>query len=208
MKKWWVLSFYLVILIIGLFNKDLIFAWIQKSDPSDLPLMFFLSVLTAAIPFIPFTLFAGLMGAKYGVLIGTLINWTGGFLAAILYFFLARIFFRNHFSHYLKRINRIQRFQHMLEKNAFIAILLVRLSAILPPPVVNIYTGVSNISFGTYFTATAFGLMPPMFMVAFSGKQIFSSILFLSIGLCIYVLFLLCIFLVYRYWSMQTSKLN
>ena len=99
MKKWWVLSFYLVILIIGFFYKDLIFAWIQKSDPSDLPLMFFLSVITAAIPFIPFTLFAGIMGAKYGVLIGTLINWTGGFLAAILYFFLARIFFRSYFSH-------------------------------------------------------------------------------------------------------------
>ena len=208
MKKWWVLLFYLALLILGLIYKDSIFTWVQKSDPSDLPLMFFLSVLTAAIPFIPFTLFAGLMGAKYGVLVGTLINWTGGFSAAILYFFLARIFFRNYCSHYLKRINRIHKFQHMLEKNAFIAILLVRLSAILPPPVVNIYTGVSNISFGTYLTATAFGLMPPMFMIAFSGEQAFSSILNLSIGICIYVLFLLCIFLVYRFWSIQTSKLN
>ncbi|WNS74921.1 VTT domain-containing protein [Bacillus sp. DTU_2020_1000418_1_SI_GHA_SEK_038] len=208
MKKWWVLSFYLVILIIGILNKDLIFAWIQKSDSNDLPIMFFLSVFLAAIPFIPFTLFAGVMGAKYGVLIGTLINWFGGTTAAILYFLLARIFFRSFFSDYIKRMKGIQRFQHMLEKNAFIAILLARLIAIFPPPVINIYTGVSKISFGTYLIATAFGLVPPMFMIAFSGEQIFSSILHLSIGIFVYLLFLLSIFLVYKFWFMQSSKLN
>lgn len=208
MKKWCVLLFYTVILILGILNKDLLIAWVHNSDPSDLPLMFLLSILTAAIPFIPFTLFAGLMGAKYGVFIGTLINWTGGFSAAILYFFLARVFFRSFFSHYLERVHKIQRFQGMLEKNAFIAILIVRLSAILPPPIVNIYTGVSNISFRTFLPATGFGLVPPMFMVAFSGSQLFTSILYLSIGIIIYAVFVLSILLVYRLWFVQTSKLN
>lgn len=207
MKKWWILTFYTIILIIGLINKDLILNWIQKSDPSDLPVMFFLSVLIAAIPIIPFTLFAGLMGAKYGVLIGTLINWFGGVSASIIYFFLARIFFRNFFSNYLIRVKGIQKFQIMLEKNAFISILFVRLLTIIPPPVVNIYSGICNISFGTFITATAIGKVPPMLIIAYSGEQMFSSITNLSLGIFIYLLFLLLILLVYKFWVMQSSKL-
>lgn len=205
-KKWLILIFYLILVVAGIYYKEYILTWLQKSDSSDLPIMFLLSVLLAAIPFIPFTLFAGLMGAKYGVMIGTFINWTGGLSAAILYFFLARIFFRSFFCHYVKQVKRIQRLHTMLEKNAFIAILLMRMIAVFPPPIVNIYTGISNIPFRTFLIATAFGLVPPMFIIAFSGQQIFSSIFHLSLGILIYLLFLLFILFVYKFLFMQSSR--
>ncbi|MCQ6275802.1 TVP38/TMEM64 family protein [Bacillus sp. V3B] len=208
MKKWWILIVYTIILAIGLFHKGWILSWIQKSDPSDLPIMFLLAILTATIPIIPFTLFAGVMGAKYGVLIGTLINWFGGVSAAIVYFLFSRFYFKNFFSNYLKRVKGIQRFQILLEKNAFIAILLVRMTAIIPPPVVNIYSGVSNIPFGTFFTATAIGQIPPMFIIAYSGEQIFSSILNLLLGIFAYLVFLLSILLIYKVWLIRSSNLN
>ncbi|MBY0123709.1 TVP38/TMEM64 family protein [Bacillus sp. S/N-304-OC-R1] len=207
-KKWWILLFYIFIVAAGLYYKNFILDWVHKSDSSDLPVMFVLSFLLAAIPFIPFTIFAGLMGAKYGVVIGTLINWTGGVTAAVLYFFLSRIFFRNFFMGYVERVRGIQRLHTMLERNAFIAILLMRLIAIFPPPIVNTYTGISTIPFRTFLLATAFGLIPPMFMIAFSGEQIFTSIFHLFIGVLLYLLFLIFIVLIYRQWFAQSSKQN
>ncbi|KAB2334818.1 TVP38/TMEM64 family protein [Cytobacillus depressus] len=208
MKKWWILFFYIFIFSVVFMNKDLIFAWIHESDASDLPFMFLLSVLLAAIPFIPFTLFAGLMGAKYGVFLGTVINWSGGLGAAMIYFLVSKTFFRDYFNQYLMKIKGMQRFQMMLERNAFITILLARLIAIFPPPVVNMYSGVSLISFRTFLIATAIGLIPPMFIVAFSGEQVFLSFFHLSIGLCIYLLFLLTIFLFYKMWFRQSSRVS
>lgn len=207
MRKWWILIGYIIILIIGLLNKDFILSWIQKSEPANLPIMFFLSAFIASIPIIPFTLFAGLMGAKYGVMVGSLINWFGGVSAGVIYFILSRYFLRDFFSNYLKRLNGIQRFQTMLEKNAFMAILIGRMIAI-PPPVINIYSGVSNIPFGTYLMATAIGKLPPMIIIAYSGDQIFSSLLNFSLGIIFYLIFLLFILLIYRVWFIRRSKFN
>lgn len=207
-KKWWILLFYIFIAAAGLYYKDFILDWVHKSDSSDLPFMFILSFLLAAIPFIPFTLFAGLMGAKYGVVTGTFINWTGGVTAAVLYFFLARFFFRNLFMRYVERVKGIQRLHSMLERNAFIAILFMRLIAIFPPPIVNTYTGISTIPFRTFLLATAFGFIPPMFMIAFSGEQIFTSIIHLLLGILIYLVSIIFIVLIYRQWFMQSFKQN
>lgn len=208
MKKWWVVIAYIIILVIGLINKDSIFNWIQRSEPNDLPTMFFLSILFSVIPLIPFTLFAGIMGAKYGMLIGSLINWFGGVSAAIIYFLFSRIYFSNFFMNYTKRFRGVQRFQMMLEKNSFIAILFVRMVPIIPPFIVNSYSGVINISFRTFITATVIGQVPPMFIIAYCGDQIFSSILHLSIGIFVYLLFLLFILLIYKIWFLQNSNFN
>ncbi|WP_313801174.1 VTT domain-containing protein [Cytobacillus sp.] len=208
MKKWWVVIAYIIILVIGLIYKDSIFTWIQRSEPSDLPAMFFLSLVFAAIPPIPFTLFAGVMGAKYGVLIGLLINWFGGVSAAIIYFLFSRYYFWNFFINYSKRFLGVQRFQMMLEKNSFIAILFVRMVPIIPPFIVNSYSGVINISFRTFTTATAIGQVPPMFIISYCGNQMFSSLLHLLLAIFIYLLFLLFILLIYKIWFLQNSKFN
>jgi uncharacterized membrane protein YdjX (TVP38/TMEM64 family) len=207
-RKWLILLGYSIILIVGLINKDLILFWIQKSEPGKLPIMFFFSTLIASIPIIPFTLFAGLMGAKYGVTIGLLINWFGGVSAAIIYFYLSRYFFKDFFSNYLKGIKGIQKFQTRLEKNAMITILFSRMIAIIPSPVINIYSGISNIPFSNFFTATAIGMLPPMFILAFSGKQIFSSLHNLSLGIIFYLVFLLFILSIYKIWFIRQSKFN
>lgn len=208
MKKWWVVIAYIIILVIGLINKDSIFNWIQRSEPSDLPAMFFLSILFSVIPLIPFTLFAGIMGAKYGVFIGLLINWFGAVSAAIIYFLFSRNYFWSFFINYSKRFKGVQRFQNMLEKNSFIAILFVRMVPIIPPFIVNSYSGAINITFRTFITATTIGQVPPMFIISYCGDQIFSSILHLSLGIIVYLLFLLFILLIYKIWFLQNSKIN
>jgi uncharacterized membrane protein YdjX (TVP38/TMEM64 family) len=208
MRKWWILIGYMFLLIIVLIYKDFLLSWIEKGDHANLPIMFLLSTLIASIPIIPFTLFAGLMGAKYGVMMGLVINWFGGVSAAVIYFLLARYFFGDFFKNYIKRYKGVQKFQILIEKNTFISILIGRMVPIIPPPVMNIYSGICKISFWTYFFATALGKVPPMFFIAYSGDQIFSSPHHLFIGIMVYLVFLLSILIIYKVWFIPRSNLN
>ncbi|PLR98753.1 TVP38/TMEM64 family protein [Bacillus sp. T33-2] len=207
MKKSLILIIYLATLAIGFLNKDAILPWIENSDPAHLPFMFLVSAALATIPIIPFTIFAGIMGAKYGVVLGFVINWFGSVVAAMIYFLLARFFFRKFFRKYLERFKGINHFHGMVEKNSFISILLARLIPIIPTPVINIYSGVMNVSFATFTAATAVGKLPPAFMVAYSGSQLFSSFQNLLTGLVAYALFLVLVLGIYRLWHRKNIAL-
>lgn len=206
-RKLLAITGYLVVLVIGIVNKDYLVDWIQTSDAGNLPIMLLISSLVASIPIIPFTLFAGIMGAKFGVMIGMAVNWFGGVTAAIIYFLLSRYLLRSFFISSLKKYNGVQKFQMMVEQNAFIAILFSRMIGVIPPAVVNVYSGVSNLSFYSFLVATSLGMLPPMFFLAYSGEQYFASLYKLSLGIVLYLIFLLFIMLVYKVWFVRKSKI-
>lgn len=153
MKKWLILVIYLIVITIRFFNREFFMNWIENSYPSYLPLMFLLSTFFATVPVVPFALFAGIVGAKYGVLIGLLINWLGGLSVYVIYFLLARYMFADFLKKYIKQYKGINKFNSMIEKNAFFSIFFTRLVPIIPPPVINIYSGFAKISFLTYFSS-------------------------------------------------------
>ncbi|WP_307334634.1 TVP38/TMEM64 family protein [Caldalkalibacillus uzonensis] len=175
-------------------------AWINQGDLSQLPMVFVLATFLSVFPVIPFTLFAGVMGAKYGVILGTLINWFGAVSSAAIFFFLARSALSSYFDKTIQRFKKLDKLTDMIEKNAFVAVLFVRLVPIVPTPVVNIYSGISNMSFVTYFGATAIGQIPGMFVYALCGKQMFSSPSVLMWTLGGYLLFMLAVFGLYSLW--------
>lgn len=200
MKKWFIIFGYLLVIFIGFINREQILDWIQDNDNAQLPLMFLLSAVIATIPIIPFTLFSALMGAKLGVLTGSMINWFGTVVASAIYFLLARYLLTGFFNVYLRKFKGIDKFQRMIEKNAFIAIFFARTIPVIPPPVVNIYSGVTSVTFLTYISATAIGKIPPTLFVAYSGGKILSSLpQFLAGALC-YLIFLSIIVLFYKTW--------
>ncbi|KON88519.1 hypothetical protein AF332_17995 [Sporosarcina globispora] len=198
MRRWWIVIAYVILMIIGITYKDYLLEWLRTSDTSWLPAMFLFSVLISSIPFLPFTLFAGLMGVKFGALVGLLINWFGILFTSLIYFFLSRYYFRDYFTSYLGKYKGINKFQDQFEKNALMAILFGRMMVIIPHQVFNIYCGIADIPFRHFFIATAIGVLPPMFMLAYSGEQLFLSIHKLLLGLICYLLFLLCFFLCYK----------
>ncbi|GAB3058284.1 TVP38/TMEM64 family protein [Virgibacillus ainsalahensis] len=191
---------YGIILYIAFLFRDPLMEWLDHSDLSQLPLMFFLAVFFGVIPIIPFTVFAGVMGAKYGVWIAAAINWTGAFGAAIIIFLLARYFFVDQFQNYIKRYDKIKKFDSIFWHNAFIAILISRMIPIIPPPAVNIYSGLSTIMFKTYGVATAIGLIPGMIMYAYLGNQLFTSIQSFIAGVLMYTVFIFIVIVFYRWW--------
>ena len=202
----YLLIMYGLLLLIAFYYKDSILNWLQNSDYSQIPFMFFLSVVFSVFPIVPFTIFAGMMGVKYGVWIGGLINWFGNVGAAIIFFLLARYFFVRGFKQYLSRFKGYQKWNQIVNRNSFMTVMFARLIFIVPAPVINIGSGLSSIPFRTYFLATAIGEMPSMLVYAFLGNQIFTSIQTFIYGLSLYLGFVLVIWLIYRRWIKQKSK--
>lgn len=207
MKKGIIFVFiYGVMVSVAFVYRESVMEWLNQGDLSQLPFMFALAILFGVIPVVPFSVFAGLMGVKYGVLLGTAINWTGSVGASAIIFLLARYFFVETFQHYIAKNNKIQKFDNIIHRNAFVAVFFVRLIPIVPPPVVNIYSGLSSMLFSTYLFATAIGKIPGTLMYAYLGNQLFTSIPSFVMGIFIYIAFILVVVLFYRKWNKARAK--
>ncbi|MGP4041297.1 TVP38/TMEM64 family protein [Gracilibacillus sp. D59] len=191
---------YAFILITAFFFHEPLIQWLNRSEPSHLPLMFFLAVLFGIIPIVPFSVFGALMGAKYGIWLGGIINWVGSIGASAILFIFARFVFVKEFQILITKFNKIKKYDDLISHNAFIAVLFSRMIPIIPPPVVNIYSGLSSMLFKTYMLATAIGQIPGMIVYAFIGNQLFESIGHLLMGICIYLGFLIIVIPFYRWW--------
>jgi uncharacterized membrane protein YdjX (TVP38/TMEM64 family) len=209
MKKWLILLIiYPVIIYVFYQHREAILTWINEGDLTYLPMMFLLSAVISVFPVIPFVVFAGLMGAVYGVFWGAAINWFGSVAAAALYFILARYSFASYLRTYIKRYRKLDRFTDLVERNAFVAVLFARTLHIVPPPVTNIYSGISTMPITTYLLATGLGQIPGMLVYAFLGVHLFSSLHDALVGISIYIVFLLFVVTVYWLWSKRKAKIS
>ncbi|WP_047155244.1 TVP38/TMEM64 family protein [Aneurinibacillus tyrosinisolvens] len=197
---------YGIVLITAFYFRDFLLHWLHESDVSHLPFMFFLSILFGLIPMIPFTVFAGTMGAKYGILLGSIINWFGSVGAVVIIFVLVRYLSVNNLQQYANRFKRLNKFNEMIARNAFFSVFIARIIHIIPPMVVHIYSVLSSMSFKTFFLATAIGYIPSMFVYAYLGNQLFTSVQTFVLGLAIYLEFILVVLLFYRWWLRAKKK--
>lgn len=191
---------YSTLLFVAFWHQDSLLTWINQTNYSQLPLMFLLAIMFGIIPIIPYSVFAGVMGAKYGVLIGASINWVGSIGAGIFFFVFVRYFFYDKFQQSIQRFEKVQKFDQMIGRNGFVAVLFSRLIPVIPTPVVNLYSGLSPILFSHYIVATAIGQIPEVIMFAYLGNQIFTSLQTTIYGIVVYVSFLLVVFSVYYWW--------
>ncbi|WP_025027713.1 TVP38/TMEM64 family protein [Caldalkalibacillus mannanilyticus] len=171
MKKWLVLFLYCVLLFAAYYRREGILAWIETEDPTIIPIMFLLATFLALFPVLPFTLFAGMMGAKYGLMLGSLINWSGSLIASILMFIGARYFF----SQWQWNKNSKTALNKLLLKignRTFLLVLVGRLSFVIPPPMINLYAAKSIISLGSFVLATGIGEIPIIIACTYFGDQV------------------------------------
>lgn len=204
MKKWILIIFvYLGVFLLLHQNYDDILEWIKQGDYDQIVWMFFVSLLLSIIPVIPFTIFAGLMGAKYGLFFGALINWFGSISGAIIIYLIAKYAAKSGIDDYLRRYPKLVSLHHVIKENAFVTILFTRLIPIVPPPVITIYAGISRIHLGIYIIATMIGKIPSMLLYAYIGDQVFISYKMIIWALVMYSLFLLLVFYFYRKWMVK-----
>ncbi len=181
-------------------------SWLTNEDMFLLPYMFPLAVFLGLFPVIPYGLFAGMMGAKFGPLWGAFINWTGSFGSAFLMFLYIRYGYQEAGRNLLARFRQVDRFTAAFERNAFISVLFARLIPIVPSPVINIYSAISIIPALSFALATAIGKIPTMLMFSLVGNQLFTDFYRTLTTLVIYACFVGFAYLLYRWWQIRHTK--
>jgi uncharacterized membrane protein YdjX (TVP38/TMEM64 family) len=205
-KSIWILFLYIIVLVIGYFNREQLIDWINESHHFLLPYMFVISTVLALVPVVPLSIFAGIMGAKYGIVLGALITWFGSMLAACFFYAGAKYYCKGFLRKTIKKYKGLQKYQQLIEENAFFAIFIARTIPIVPPPVVNIYSGFAKLPFITYFSASAIGKMPGILLEAFLGNQLFHSGKTFFIGILTYIIYVSFVLLFYRWWRKKKAN--
>ncbi|MFC5530286.1 TVP38/TMEM64 family protein [Cohnella yongneupensis] len=157
--------------------------------------------LIAVIPAIPFGLFAPIMGAKYGMIAGFAINLTVSLLGAMTLFSIVRASFTQEDRRAFTQKRGLSYLNRLAERNAFMAILIARLLPFIPAQATNVVAALTRMGWKPFFLATLIGKIPFFMLVSIVGDQWMSGLNLRTAALivCIYGLFLLAVFAVYRW---------
>lgn len=204
-KKLWIVALYVVIIIILFINRDPLITWLEEGHSFPLPLVILITFFLAFFQVPPYGVVTGYLGNQYGWFFGGLISFVCSVGAATVLFFLTRYVFADKGRKFLKKYKPVDSFTMMIEKNAFLAVLIARLTPILPSQVISVYSALSSMSSIPYIVATLLGKIPLAIVYALLGDQITQSDQLLKIA-SIYGAFLLIVYGIYRFWSYKISK--
>jgi len=109
-------------------------------------------------------------GFLFGAVGATLFVNIGATTGATLAFLTARYLLRDTVEQ--KFDKWLGPFQEGFAKNAFSYLLTLRLIPLFPFFVVNLVSGLTRVSMGTYVAATALGIIPGSFVYAYAGRQL------------------------------------
>lgn len=200
MKKWLLILSYIAVIFIAYYYRAPLLEWIENKDSTHIPFSFLLLTFVAIFPVVPFTVAAGVMGAKYGIVIGGLINLASSTIAAILMFLFFRYGFAVEGRQWLAKWKMVDRFTEIVEKNAFMAVLFGRLIPIVPAPAVNLYSAISRMKLSSYALASLIGKIPVMTVFAVIGDQFFEHPRNILYVLLFYSLFIVITYTIYWKW--------
>src|SRR5213594_1854005 len=109
-------------------------------------------------------------GFLFGSVVGTIYVNVGATTGATLAFLTARYLLRDWVEK--KFGDRLGPIQQGFAKNAFSYLLTLRLIPLFPFFLVNMVSGLTRVSLGTYVAATAIGIIPGSFVYAYAGRQL------------------------------------
>jgi uncharacterized membrane protein YdjX (TVP38/TMEM64 family) len=109
-------------------------------------------------------------GFLFGSVLGTLYVNVGATVGATLAFLVARYLLRDWVEQ--KFGSRLGPIQEGFAKNAFSYLMTLRLIPLFPFFLVNMVSGLTRVSVGTYMAATSLGIIPGSFVFAYAGRQL------------------------------------
>ncbi|MNZ84312.1 TVP38/TMEM64 family inner membrane protein YdjZ [compost metagenome] len=197
-KKWLVAILNLAAVIVVLYHTEAVMEWIAEDEEGSTFIVFMLVVLLAAIPAIPFGIVSGIIGAKYGILWGSLLNITASALAAVFVYLLFRYLLYEQGTVLLRRYTPLRRMDGFIKHHTFWALLIARIIPIIPAAVINVYAGVFGLSFTLFLFSTFLGKIPVLFVFTFVGDSVGSGSTKWISMVVIYLLFLLIVYGIYQ----------
>jgi uncharacterized membrane protein YdjX (TVP38/TMEM64 family) len=151
-------------------NRDKLLAFTQANyaAAAGLFILSYIAVTGLSLPGAVILTLAG--GFLFGGVVGTLLVNVGATTGATLAFLTARYLLRDaveqKFGAWLGPL------QEGFAKNAFSYLMTLRLIPLFPFFVVNLVSGLTRVSLGTYVAATALGIIPGSFVYAYAGRQL------------------------------------
>lgn len=151
-------------------NRDRLLAFTQAhyAVAAGLFVVTYIAVTGLSLPGAVILTLAG--GFLFGGLVGTLLVNVGATTGATLAFLVARYLLRDTVEHKFGRW--LGPFQEGFNKNAFSYLMTLRLIPLFPFFVVNLVSGLTRVTLGTYVAATALGIIPGSFVYAYAGQQL------------------------------------
>jgi uncharacterized membrane protein YdjX (TVP38/TMEM64 family) len=198
---------YLLIIIILIINRDSVIIWLDEGHTLPFFLVIIITFLFAFFRVIPYGVVTGYLGAQYGWFLGGIVSSACATGAAIVLFFLTRHIFSDKGRNFIKKYKPADSFTSMVERNAFLAVLIGRLTPLLPSQVISVYAALSSMSSVLFIAATILGKIPLAVVYALFGEQIRKPDHLLQTGV-IYMAFLLIVYGLYNYWTHRIEKGN
>lgn len=188
MGKWLGTAFYILVFAAAYLYRDTLSSWMSSQPP--IGYMVILATLLAMFPVMPYKLIIAALGYVYGAWWGGLICVIGSTLAGALFYAGAAYFFKAQAQRWLSGYPKLQRLSNWMEAHPFEAIVLYRLIPLFPQSVINLYAGVSSISFGVFMLASLIGKIPGVFVYAYLGTSLFKQPVLAVSVLSVYLLIL------------------
>jgi uncharacterized membrane protein YdjX (TVP38/TMEM64 family) len=151
-------------------NRDRLLAFTEANYTSAVLIYILIYCLQTAFSLPGATIFTLAGGFLFGSVIGTLYVNIAATSGATLAFLAARYLLRDWVER--KFGNRLASIQEGFAKNAFSYLLTLRLIPLFPFFLVNLVSGLTRMTVGTFMTATAIGIIPASFVFANAGRQL------------------------------------
>lgn len=159
--------------------------------------VFFVTVVQAIVPIIPFIILCSANTLLFGLTEGTLLTWAATLVGATITFYAARSM---GYEWATKKYNKIN--TEMIDKldgyKGFLMILTLRLLPYIPAPLINISAGVSGIRYFWFLLASAIGKLPFILGYGILGYSLTQSKNY-TLGLALMAGLLVIPYLIARY---------
>ncbi len=151
-------------------NRDRLLAFTEANYTSAVLIYIVIYCLQTALSLPGATVFTLAGGFLFGALLGTLYVNIAATTGATLAFLAARYLLRDWVER--KFGSRLSSIQDGFAKNAFSYLLTLRLIPLFPFFLVNLVSGLTRMTVGTFIAATAIGIIPASFVFANAGRQL------------------------------------
>ena len=151
-------------------NRDHLLSFTEANYATAVGLfvLAYIAVTSLSLPGAVILTLAG--GFLFGSVFGTFYVNIGATTGATVAFLAARYLLRDWVEQ--KFGNTLGPIQAGFSKNAFNYLMTLRLIPLFPFFLVNMVSGLTRVSLGTYVTATAIGIIPGSFVFAYAGRQL------------------------------------
>lgn len=133
---------------------------------------FLLPFIEAFLPFLPLFVFVFANATAYGLWLGFLLSWGGAVAGGYVVFLIVRKYGRARFMNFMTKHEKVEKLILWVERNGFGPLFLLLCFPFTPSALVNVVSGLSNISRHYYLMTLMAGKFVMIFMISYVGYDI------------------------------------